>query len=95
MIRTGFVSVQNKFFLQVDTSINTSSINSTYLIQKYRLSSKMVCLVQCYSIENCRSASYYQDAISNCFLYSKHFAPGELTPLKNTLLYSKECKPKF
>ena len=91
-MRTGFASVQNKYSLQIDTSVNTRSIKSAYLIEIYKVSSKMMCLVQCNLIENCFSAAYYQNSKVNCFLYSKYFAPSELTPLKNTLFYSKKCK---
>ena len=91
---TGLAFVQNKYSLQIDTSINTSSIKSTYLIEKYKASSKIMCLLQCNLIENCFSVAYNQNSIANCFLYSKYFSSNELTPLKNTLFYSKECKAK-
>ena len=90
----GLAFVQNKYSLQIDTSINTSSIKSTYLIEKYKASSKIMCLLQCNLIENCFSVAYNQNSIANCFLYSKYFSSNELTPLKNTLFYSKECKAK-
>ena len=56
-MRTGFALVLNSYSLQIDTSINMSSINSTNLIEKYKLSNKMMCLVQCNLIENCLSAA--------------------------------------
>ena len=92
-MRTGFASVQKKYSLQINTSLKISSINSTYLIKTYKLRSKMMCLAQCTLIENCISAQYNQNSIVNCFLYSKYFASSELKILKNSLFYSKECKP--
>ena len=88
---TGLAFVRNKYSLQINTS---TKIDSPYLIEKYKVNNKIMCLVQCNLIENCFSVAYNQNSIANCFLYSKYFSSNELTPLKNSLFYSKECKAK-
>ena len=79
-----------KYSFQVDTSVNSSS----WLIGSYKKLHKTFCLVECNLLENCYSVTYKHDLslTNNCALYSTIFSASELVLVKNTNLYSKECK---
>ena len=82
-----------KYFLKNDTSINSNSIDTSWLVGYYRLSSQLKCLAECNLITSCYSVVYNRDSKStpNCELYSKYFETSELNSMKNTHLYFKEC----
>ena len=83
-----------KYFVQNNISINSTSIDSSWSVGYYTFKSKTICLAECNSITSCYSAVYNQDAkaIPNCALYSKYFETSEKDSMKNSYLYSKECK---
>ena len=71
--------------------INTS-INSTWLIGFYKMSSKLKCFAQCNYMTNCYSVAYSigPGSTNNCACYSKEFAISESIVIQNTYLYSKQ-----
>ena len=91
---TELVSVSQKFSIQKDTSIN-GSLNQSWLIENYKINSKLKCLAHCNLITSCSSVTFNTDpsSINNCALYSKVFLSSELVSLKDTNLYFKaQCK---
>ena len=91
IIKLVLTSTSKKYSTEVNTSIG-QTVSSLWLIQSYKLKSKFDCLAQCNLISDCFTATYSSDSIDNCVLYSRYFSTSELVSLKNTNLYSKECK---
>ena len=83
----------SKYSMQIDTLIN-STTGSSWLIDSFKLNSKLRCLLKCNLMANCYSITYKLDSIStdNCALYSRYFETSELVSFKNSLFYEKECK---
>ena len=87
-ITIGLADTSEKYALK---KIN-SSINSTWLIGNYKMSSKMKCFAQCNFMTNCYSVAYRMDSASiyNCACYSKEFATNDSIVMQNSYLYSKQ-----
>ena len=84
----GLADISVKYSL---IKINTS-INSSWLIGNYKMSSKMKCFAQCNSMSECYTVVYSNDSqsINNCGCYSIVFAMNETILMQNTYLYSKQ-----
>ena len=68
-----------------------ASINSTWLIGNYKISSKLKCFAQCNSMPDCYSVAFSENSRSanNCACYSIEFATNESIVVQDTYLYSK------
>ena len=90
----GLAGNLQKYSIQSDTSIASAVSSTLWLIQSYKFKSKFECLSQCNLKVDCYTAAYSSNGslIDNCALYSKYFNQSELVSLKNTNLYSKDCK---
>ena len=93
VVAAGLTIASQKYSIQKDSSIN-DSLNSSSVIERWEVNSKLNCLMKCNLLTNCYSVTYNMDSNStnNCVSYSKIFLTNELISSKNTNLYFKECK---
>ena len=94
LLSAGSFVIPERYYLKKDFSINLTTIDSSWSVGYYTLKSKIICLAECNLIKSCYSVVYNQDSTltTNCALYSKYFEANELISIKNSYLYSKECK---
>ena len=87
------VGTSHHYAVIKNTDINSST---NWLIESYNERNKIYCLAKCNENDNCATAIFNVDPLSNknCFLYKKYFSSesGKLLTSNFSTLYNKDCK---